>query len=226
MFSRLPPVTKALLIVNVLVFLLQNVMPGWVVQPLELWPMAVGGLDYGPMRGFMPWQLLTYGFLHADPMHLLFNMLAVAMFGASLEFTWGPRRFLTYYLVCVVGAGLCQLVVSTWMVASSAMLYPTIGASGGVFGLLFAYGMLFPQRRVMLLIPPIPMRARTLVIVYGVLELLLGFTGLQPGVAHFAHLGGMLFGWLIILYWRRPRNPRPPSPPPRKDRSTHLRVVK
>lgn len=226
MFSRLPPVTKALLIVNVVVFLLQAVLPGWVVGPLELWPVEVGGLEFGPNRGFMPWQLLTYGFLHADPMHVLFNMLAVAMFGASLEFTWGSRRYLTYYLVCVVGAGLCQLVVSTWMVTSSGMLYPTIGASGGVFGLLLGYGLLFPQRRVMLLIPPIPMRARTLVIVYGALELLLGFTGLQPGVAHFAHLGGMLFGWLMILYWRRPRRPRPPSPPPRRERPAHLRVVK
>ncbi|HTL14893.1 MAG TPA: rhomboid family intramembrane serine protease, partial [Thermomonas sp.] len=96
----------------------------------------------------------------------------------------------------------CQLLVTSWMAASGGGIGPTIGASGGVFGLLLAYGMLFPNQRVMLLIPPIPMRARTLVIVYGLFELMLGFTGLQPGVAHFAHLGGMLFGWLLIRYWR------------------------
>ena len=152
----------------------------------------------------MPWQLLTYGFMH-DPggfAHVIFNMLALVMFGAPLEYVWGEKRFLTYYLTCVVGAGLCQLVVATWMLAESGQAYPTIGASGGVFGLLLAYGMLFPHQRVMLLIPPIPMKARTLVFVYGAVALLLGFTGLQPGVAHFAHLGGMLFGYLLIRYWR------------------------
>ena len=102
----------------------------------------------------------------------------------------------------MVGAGLCQLLVASWMSGQGGDIYPTIGASGGVFGLLFAYGMLFPNQRVMLLIPPIPMKARTLVIVYGAIELLLGATGLQPGVAHFAHLGGMLFGWMLIRYWR------------------------
>ena len=135
-------------------------------------------------------------------MHLAFNMLALVMFGAPLEYTWGERRFLTYYLVCVFGAGLCQLLVASMAVSQGELAYPTVGASGGVFGLLLAYGMLFPNQRVMLLFPPIPMKARTLVIVYGAIELMLGFTGWQPGVAHFAHLGGMLFGWLLIRYWR------------------------
>jgi membrane associated rhomboid family serine protease len=166
----------------------------------------------------MPWQLLSYGFLH-DPgnfAHLIFNMLALLMFGAPLEYVWGNRRFLTYYLTCVAGAGLCQLLVGSWAVMQGGSAYPTIGASGGVFGLLLAYGMLFPNQRVMLLIPPIPMKARTLVFVYGAIELLLGFSGLQPGVAHFAHLGGMLFGYLLIRHWRGqppfgrkgPRRPR------------------
>ena len=215
MFSNLPPITKALLIANGAVFLLQLAVGEAVLAPLMLWPLGAG--DAGGFA-FMPWQLLSYGFLH-DPgnfAHLIFNMLALLMFGAPLEYVWGNRRFLTYYLTCVAGAGLCQLLVGSWAVMQGGNAYPTIGASGGVFGLLLAYGMLFPNQRVMLLIPPIPMKARTLVFVYGAIELLLGFTGLQPGVAHFAHLGGMLFGYLLIRHWRGqppfgrkgPRRPR------------------
>jgi membrane associated rhomboid family serine protease len=215
MFSNLPPITKALLIANGVVFLLQLAVGPAMLAPLMLWPW--GGADAGG-PSFMPWQLLSYGFMH-DPngfAHLIFNMLALLMFGAQLEYVWGNRRFLTYYLTCVVGAGLCQLLVGSWAVMQGDAAYPTIGASGGVFGLLLAYGMLFPNQRVMLLIPPIPMKARTLVFVYGAIELLLGFTGLQPGVAHFAHLGGMLFGYLLIRHWRGqppfgrkgPRRPR------------------
>jgi membrane associated rhomboid family serine protease len=223
MFSNMPPVTKALLIANGLVFLLQQLLGDATFVPFMLWPLGNGGLDAFTAAGnvfnaqtFMPWQLLTYAFLHANLMHVGFNMLALVMFGSPLEYTWGNRRYLAYYLVCVVGAGLCQLLVAAWL-SGQGYAYPTIGASGGVFGLLFAYGLLFPNQRVMLLIPPIPMKARTLVIVYGALELLLGASGLQPGVAHFAHLGGMLFGWLLIRYWRGqppfgrggPRRPRP-----------------
>jgi membrane associated rhomboid family serine protease len=207
MFSNIPPVTKALLILNGIVFLLQQqfMLGNATFAPFMLWPLGgdAGAADpFALSTTFMPWQLLTYGFLHGSFAHVAFNMLALVMFGAPLEYTWGNRRFLVYFLVCVVGAGLCQLGVGSWAVAQGGGAYPTIGASGGVFGLLFAYGMLFPNQRVMLLIPPIPMKARTLVIVYGAIELLLGATGLQPGVAHFAHLGGMLFGWLLIRYWR------------------------
>lgn len=203
MFSNLPPITKALLIANGLAFLLQWMLGIETFAAFMLWPIGDTGFDaYAPEQSFLPWQLLTYGFLHGNFAHLAFNMLALLMFGAPLEYTWGNRRFLTYFLVCVAGAGVCQLLVASWTVAQGGGAYPTVGASGGVFGLLLAYGMLFPNQRVMLLIPPIPMKARTLVIVYGVIELMLGFTGLQPGVAHFAHLGGMLFGWLLIRYWR------------------------
>jgi membrane associated rhomboid family serine protease len=217
MFSRLPPITQALLIANGLVYLLQLLLGTETFAAFMLWPIGDTGFDaYAPEQSFLPWQLLTYGFLHGNFAHLAFNMLALLMFGAPLEYTWGNRRFLTYYLVCVAGAGIFQLLVASWMIAQGGDAYPTLGASGGVFGLLLAYGMLFPNQRVMLLIPPIPMKARTLVIVYGVIELLLGFSGLQPGVAHFAHLGGMLFGWLLIRYWRGqppfgkggPRRPR------------------
>ena len=206
MFSNLPPVTRALLIANGIAFLLQFVLERAALGPLMLWPLGAG---------FMPWQLVTYAFLHGDIAHLLFNMLALLMFGAPVEHTWGEKRFLTFYAVCVLGAALCQLAVGAWAMSQGGQAYPTLGASGGVFGLLLAYGMLFPHQRVMLLIPPIPMKARTLVIVYGAIALLLGFTGLQPGVAHFAHLGGMLFGWLLIRYWRghppfgRRKPPRP-----------------
>jgi membrane associated rhomboid family serine protease len=214
MFTNLPPVTKVLLIVNALVFVLQsilgseafhpNVLAAAIFHPLMLWPLDMQGFSTFAVGapGFHPWQLLTYGFLHGNLAHLLFNMLALLMFGAPLEYTWGQRRFLTYFLVCVVGAGLCQLAVVTWALSHGGNAYPTVGASGGVFGLLLAYGMLFPHQRVMLLIPPIPMKARTLVFVYGAIELLLGITGTQSGVAHFAHLGGMFFGWLLIRNWR------------------------
>ena len=202
MFSNLPPVTKALLIANALVFLLQQALGDVPFLPFMLWPIGSGGDPTTPGVGFGVWQLLTYGFLHGNWPHIIFNMLALFMFGAPLEYTWGQKRYLSYYMVCMVGAGLCQLAVGAWMMANGSGGYPTIGASGAIFGLLLAYGMLFPNQRVMLLIPPIPMKARTLVIVYGLFELFVGFTGLQPGVAHFAHLGGMLFGWLMIRYWR------------------------
>jgi membrane associated rhomboid family serine protease len=207
MYPRIPPVTQALLIANGLVFLLQQYILGdRVLAGFMLWP---------PGDGFMPWQLLTYGFMHGSWTHLFFNMFALYMFGSPLEYTWGEKRFLAYFLVCVAGAGLIQLGVGTWSVAQGGGAYPTVGASGGVFGLLLAYGMLFPNQRLMLVFPPIPMRARTLVILYGITELVLGFNNWQPGVAHFAHLGGMLFGWLMIRYWRGqpPFNKRKPPGP-------------
>jgi membrane associated rhomboid family serine protease len=214
MFSRLPPVTKALLLANGGMFLLQLMLPGG-LQALALWPL--GADDHLFSEGFMPWQLVTYAFLH-DPgnwAHLLFNMLTLAMFGSQVEYVWGARRFLTFYLVCVAGAALCQLAVGWWTLSQGGEAYPTLGASGGIFGLLLAYGLMFPNQRVMLLFPPIPMKARTLVILYAAAELLLGLNNWQPGVAHFAHLGGMLFGWLLIRYWsgkppfgRSRRNPR------------------
>ena len=210
MLSRLPPVTLALLIANVALFLLQKAA----FEPLmihgALWPSTPPGMDDGGLH-FQPWQLITYAFLHGDIGHVFFNMMSLVMFGAPLEYTFGRRRFGLFYTVCVVGAGLCQLALASWSIRHGGELYPTIGASGGVYGLLLAYGLLYPNQRVMLLIPPIPMKARTLVIVFGVMELALGFTGLQPGVAHFAHLGGMLFGGLLLLYWRR--DPSPPTRP-------------
>jgi len=160
-----------------------------------LWPATVPGSP------FMPWQLLSYGFLHGNLTHLAFNMFGLWMFGRELEYLMGAKRFLAYYMVCVVGAGLVQLLVAV----VQGGLYPTVGASGGVFGILLAYGLTFPNRIVVPLFPPIPMRAITFVVLFGLFELYLGLSGGAPGVANFAHLGGMLFGFLMLRYWRKSR---------------------
>ena len=198
----MPPATQALLITNVIVFLLQRAGMLPFADALMLWP-PTGAPSGGP--GFQLWQLVTYGFLHDSNSfaHIFFNMLALFMFGSDLERLFGSRFFLQYYLVCVVSAAITHVVVTSWMGAPPV---PTVGASGGVFGLLLAFGLFFPQRRVMLIFPPIPMPARVFVILYGALELVLGVTGTQSGVAHFAHLGGMLGGFLMIQY-RRGRFP-------------------
>jgi membrane associated rhomboid family serine protease len=164
-----------------------------------LWPLHIPVGTYPPEVGFQPWQLVTYSFLHGGLTHLLFNMLALYMFGSDLERVFGQRRFALYYFVCVVTAAIAQLVVSA---AGNLPPFPTVGASGGVFGLLLAFGMYFPRRMVMLLFPPIPMPAWLFVTLYGALELFLGVTGTQQGVAHFAHLGGMLGGYVTIRAWR------------------------
>lgn len=194
--SGIPNVILALLVGNGLAFAAQQMTPYMFL--LALWPL---GASDSPVP-FMPWQLLTYGFLHGDLMHLAFNMFALWMFGRDLEVVMGSKRFLTYYLVCVVGAGLIQLVVALIQVGPA---YPTVGASGGVFGILLAYGMMFPNRTVMLIFPPIPMPAKYFVILIGVFELYVGFSGGAPGIANFAHIGGMLFGYLLLNYWRRGR---------------------
>lgn len=197
----LPPVTKTLLIANIAVFVLQEFLGDILVLWFGLWPLHTPQA-YG--TGFMPWQVISYGFLHGGLMHIGFNMLALYMFGGQLEMVFGQRRFLVYYLGCIFAAALAQLTVLSFVGGDA---YPTVGASGGVFGLLLAYGLLFPHNKVMLLFPPIPMPAWLFVTLYGLLEIYLGVTGTQSGVAHFAHLGGMLGGWLLIRQWRR----RPPD---------------
>jgi membrane associated rhomboid family serine protease len=168
-------------------FCLDQLVP--LVRLFALFPLASGL--------FWPWQVLTYAFLHGDGFHLFFNMLGLWMFGSELERLWGPRRYLMFLLAGVLAAAAAQLLVS----ALVGWRDPTVGASGGLFALLLAYGMLFPNRVIMPLFPPIPMKARTFVIVFGVLELVLGLSG-SRGVAHFAHLGGMVGGFLMIRYWR------------------------
>lgn len=187
----------ALLVANGLLFALQQLQFNAMLYNFALWPLG------SVQPGFRPWQLLTYGFLHGDLAHIFFNMFGLWMFGRDLERIMGPRRFLTYFLTCVIGAGIVQLIVAQLQ----GGVYPTLGASGGVFGILLAYAMAFPNRTVMLLFPPIPMKAKYFVIGYGILELYLGVSGLSPGIANFAHLGGMVFGFALLQYWRRQRRP-------------------
>jgi membrane associated rhomboid family serine protease len=190
----MPPVTTSLIVANVAMFLLFS-STGDLLSPLALWPL--GAAQYVGI-GFAPWQLVTYAFLHGSMLHLLFNMFALYMFGTAIEQVFGSRRYLIYYAVCVVSAALAQLLVAKL----TGGFYPTVGASGGVFGLLLAYGLYFPNNRVMLLFPPIPLPARVFVLIYAALELVMGVTGAQSGVAHFAHLGGMVGGFIMLRYWR------------------------
>lgn len=185
----MPPVTQALLLINVAIFCVDLFVGPAFTRLFALWPI-------GP--NFMPWQVVSYSFLHGDTLHLFFNMLGLWMFGAELERLWGPKRYLQFYFASVLTAAATQIVVTA--LAGSGV--PTVGASGGLYGLLLAFGMMFPNRIIMPLFPPIPMKARTFVIVFGGLALLFGFSGSVSGVAHFAHLGGMLGGYLMIRYWR------------------------
>lgn len=194
----IPPVTRALLIANIGIYLLQMLTGGDVMLVhFALWPL--GPSPYSNVPGFEPWQLVTYGFLHGSFTHIAFNMFALWMFGSAIEQVLGEKPFAIYYFTCIIGAALAQLAVVHWFTGG---FYPTLGASGGVFGLLLAFGLMFPHQRIMLLFPPIPMPAWLFVTGYGVIELFLGVTGTQAGVAHFAHLGGMAIGFLLIEYWR------------------------
>ncbi|WP_227815701.1 rhomboid family intramembrane serine protease [Nitrogeniibacter aestuarii] len=183
----MPPVTQSIIIGTVLIFLLQLSGVGGALAPLALWP-SLGNLVTAP------WQLITYSLLHGDLTHIFFNMFAVYMFGGPMEMVFGTRRFIILWVASVVAGAVVQVIFAT----VTGDMVPVIGASAGVFGLLLAYGMFFPERRIMLLIPPIPMPAKYFVIAYGALELFFGVTGLQAGVAHFAHLGGMLGALLVI----------------------------
>jgi membrane associated rhomboid family serine protease len=185
----LPPVTKALMLICTALFCVDflNVVDlrAW----FALWPVGSGN--------FFPWQVLTYSVLHGDTLHLFFNMLGLWMFGAELERLWGQPRFIKFLLASVLAAAVTQLVIT----AATGSMVPTVGASGALYGLLLAFGMLFPNRTIMPLFPPIPMKARTFVMVFGAIELVMGLWG-PTGVAHFAHLGGMLGGFLMIRFWR------------------------
>ncbi len=203
-YSSLPPVVLALLVVNGGMFLLEHSAANQLIDLLALWPVAV---PVSPLLGmtppsFEPWQLVSYSFLHGSIMHLLLNMYALWLFGTRMENVWGSKVFALYYFVCVIGAGLVQLYVAS-QAAKQGGVYPTIGASGGVFGLLLAFGMTFPNERLMLIFPPIVLKAKWFVLIYGAIELWAGVTGTEAGVAHFAHLGGMFFGLALLLYWRR-----------------------
>lgn len=203
---NLPPITLGLLILNIAVFLLMQAGGSdWLLVHAALWPLGAeqivgSAADGAPlMAGFHVWQLLTYAFLHGGWAHIGFNMLALYMFGGPVERLFGARHFLFYYLFCAVIAALAHLAVVYFFTGG---FYPTLGASGAIFGLLLAFGMLYPQAKIIVLILPIPMPAWLAVIGYMLLELVLGVTGTQAGVAHFAHLGGAVGGFVLLQYWR------------------------
>ena len=211
---NIPNVTRYLLIANLVVFLLTGILSRYGIDL-----NALCGLHYYGAASFHWWQPITYMFLHANWSHIFFNMFAVWMFAPMIENEWGERRFAIYYLVCGLGAAFIQELVWALMLSNMSGAYGaaylaqysyflnTIGASGAVFGILFAFGWLYPSVPLYFLFIPIPIRARTFVIIYAAIELFAGLGSVAgfsvDNVAHFARLGGMLFGWLLILYWRK-----------------------
>lgn len=189
-----PPVVLNLIIINVLVYMATALLP------LGKWIFGFCSLFWVGNPLFHTYQFVTYMFLHANFEHVFFNMFALWMFGRTLEYELGSRRFLVYYMVCGIGAALIQMLAA-W--ASGEYYIQLVGASGAVMGLLLAFGVMHPNAMIVLLIPPIPIKAKWFVIIYGVIELFLGWTGYGGNVAHFAHVGGMLWGYLLLHYWKR-----------------------
>lgn len=196
----MPPAVKYLLLVNVICYALGLLLPQVTyVNGSEPWLNVICGLYYFGSPNFAPYQIFTYMFMHAGLGHLFFNMFALWMFGRVMEQAWGTKRFLIYYFVCGVGAGVIQeLGQLLGFIPPYSM---TIGASGAVYGILLAFGMTFPNERLFIIPIPFPIKAKYFVMLYALLEVFQGL-GSSDGVAHFAHLGGMLFGLLLILYWR------------------------
>jgi rhomboid family protein len=191
--SQITPVTQYLIIANVVIFALSALTPlgRELYFYLALWPLPHTQI----------WQPVTYAFLHGGLFHLLFNMLGLWMFGRVVERQWGAQRYVLYYFVCVVGAAVVHLFASA--VVGRGQF--TVGASGGVLGVLLAFGMMFPDVRLMVFPLPVPVKAKWAIVGFIVVSIGLGVTDSVPNIAHFAHLGGMLFGWLLIQYWRRGR---------------------
>ncbi len=220
---RITDVVKHLLLMNVILFFGTQLALGDVgnMEANQLinadnseyfweWKRYILALFMPGSAYFQPYQIISHMFMHADITHLFFNMFAVFMFGPPLENLWGPKRFLIFYFVAGLGALILHLLVVYFEIhyfgANPLRAnIPMLGASGAVFGLLAGFGMKFPNSTIMLLIPPIPMKAKYFVLIYAGLELFLGIGGFNTGVAHFAHLGGALFGFLLILFWRRSR---------------------
>ena len=224
MFRNIPTITKNLLFINLIAFLATFALGNQF--NLQEW----GKLHFFMAPDFHIYQLITYQFLHADFTHIFFNMFALWMFGCVIERVWGPQKFLIYYLVCGIGAGLCQEIVQyveysssglaqlsinsiipvgtnsgtiTMSVGSYLNTWGTIGASGAVYGILLAFGMTFPNERILIFPIPIPIKAKWFIIIYAAIEFFSAMSANGSNVAHMAHLGGMLFGLLLILYWRR-----------------------
>lgn len=218
---NIPTVTKNLLIINVLAYLVGMLFGNMAGGLNDLF-----GLHFFLAPDFGVYQLVTYMFMHASLSHLFFNMFALWMFGCIVERTWGARKFLFYYMACGIGAGLLQEMaqfaqfymlaaenvhgfsVSQIMTVAKASaaginLWTTVGASGAIYGILLAFGMLYPEERMFIFPLPVPIKAKFFVVGYAAIELFMAFSTSGDGVAHLAHLGGMLFGFLLIRYWRR-----------------------
>ena len=203
----LTPVTRALLVAMVLGFILQRWQGEAVLAWFALWPVdldqtiLVNGEPY--RLRFHAWQMLTYALLHGGFMHLMFNGIALWSFGGAVEHRLGARRFLLFFGACVIGSAVAQLLTLPGS-GTGQPLMPTVGASGGIYGVLIAFALFFPRARMMLVFPPIPMPAWLLVLLFIGADLALGFGRVATGIAHFAHLGGALTGVLLLLAWRRP----------------------
>lgn len=193
-----------LLAVNLLIFLQLLQSQGAWIGSLALWPLDSADPSALPAGGgFHLWQLLSYGFVHGSFVHLFLNMYALWLFGSVLENQLGSKRFIFLYLTCIVGAAVAHLLVQQLLIQHGMAARPVIGASGGTFGLLMAFAYLFPDSQLYLLIPPVPVKAKWFVVFYGIIELVFGVTATATGIAHFAHLGGMLTAYLIVRSWKR-----------------------
>ena len=204
--SQIPTVTKNLVAINILMFIATLINENFMVANFAMF--------YPASPFFKPWQILTHMFMHGGFWHIFFNMYSLLMFGSILERSLGPKKFLIFYFVTGLGAVALHTGVE-WMqarvfIANGAvdayqrlLVTPTLGASGAIYGVLIGFAMLYPQARLILIFPPIPVKAKWLVIIFAAIELVFGINGIQEGVAHFAHLGGMLFGWLLIRWWRK-----------------------
>jgi len=214
MREQMPPITKNLLVINILMFLASYVLLRYGIDLKKLM-----GLHFFMASDFRLDQIFTYLFMHGNFEHLFFNMFALWMFGRIVEQVMGPKRFLTYYLVCGIGAGLLQELVQyihyltilpeigdvpADQLADALNMWNTVGASGAIYGILLAFGMTFPDERLFIIPIPFPIKAKYFVVGYAVIELLSAMLRSNDGVAHMAHLGGMLFGLLLLLHWRHP----------------------
>ena len=206
-FSDTPPVVKNLIIINILIYFAMRILPletsNFIIEKF--------GLFFWESPFFSPHQVVTSIFLHGGLFHLFFNMFSLWMFGQVIEYDLGSKRFLTYYMITGIGASLIHLLAVRYDISSPSLSQtaimqiantPAIGASGACFGILLAYGMFHPNNVLMLLFPPIPIKAKYFVMMYGAIELFSGISGFDTGVAHFAHLGGLLWGYILLRWWK------------------------
>ncbi|MGN0195740.1 MAG: rhomboid family intramembrane serine protease [Candidatus Cryptobacteroides sp.] len=204
--SNIPPVTKNIVLINLLVFVATLINEDFMIRTFAMF--------YPSSSLFRPWQPVTHMFMHGGFWHIFFNMYTLLMFGTVVERAMGSKKFLTFYFITGLGAvalhtGVQWLQVQHYLSAVNAPAYwaamrtPTVGASGAIYGVLIGFAMLYPDTPLTLIFPPITLKAKVFVLIFAGIELVTGVFGMADGVAHFAHLGGMLFGWLLLRWWRR-----------------------